>query len=53
MNELSSQLIVQEVVRRLQERQNGTPTIPIGVSARHCHLKEKDTGLRKRRIYYS
>ncbi|WP_235815135.1 phosphate propanoyltransferase [Neobacillus vireti] len=42
MKELNSQLIVKEVVRRLQERQNGTPTIPIGVSARHCHLKEKD-----------
>jgi putative phosphotransacetylase len=42
MEEISSQRIVQEVLRQLQKRTTKTADIPIGVSARHCHLKQKD-----------
>jgi putative phosphotransacetylase len=36
------QRIVDEVLKRLEAIPEGEPRIPIGVSARHCHLSESD-----------
>lgn len=42
MKEELTKRIVEEVIRRLQQSPHDEACIPIGVSARHCHLKEKD-----------
>lgn len=42
MNQLNSQLIVNEVLRQLKMKSDASTVIPIGVSARHCHLREQD-----------
>ncbi|MBS4210955.1 phosphate propanoyltransferase [Neobacillus rhizophilus] len=42
MKEEITQRIIEEVLRRLQQKPHDEASIPIGVSGRHCHLKEKD-----------
>ncbi|PLR78358.1 propanediol utilization protein [Bacillus sp. V3-13] len=40
MIKIDSEQIVEEVLRKLEETRHKTIGIPIGVSARHCHLNE-------------
>jgi putative phosphotransacetylase len=42
MIEINSHRIVKEVIRLLNESRCGTIDVPIGISARHCHLSERD-----------
>lgn len=42
MNAQNSQQIINEVLKELQQKNEGGRMIPIGVSARHCHLRVSD-----------
>lgn len=42
MNTHDSEKIIKEVLHELYQNEVGDKKIPIGVSARHCHLKESD-----------
>lgn len=61
MNEQAIQSIVEEIVSRLQDSSVKEHSIPMAVSARHCHVSQKDleilfgTGyqLTKKLIYLS
>lgn len=42
MNEQNSQLIIKEIVSQLNKMNYTEQEVPIGVSARHCHLSRSD-----------
>jgi putative phosphotransacetylase len=42
MNEHTIQKIIEEVVRQLLIKDSKTSTIPMAVSARHCHVSQRD-----------